>query len=362
MSHTMETTVRTAVLPEGIHFEDSRTRQHFYFAMSTMLDAGIPMTDALELLEQSTEDKSYKTFCHMALEKIEAGKIFAGTIKDFPNCFSRSDYRTIGAGERSGALAETLARLGETEEVRLQTRSRLRTAMIYPGFVVLIGSILLLAPAFIFGDISKVYADLGVKVPALLEQMLGLSRLFGTPWFWGLLLLGFGFFYSELQEERANARFRRFARRAWAKLPGFSRLYLIASNAQFCRSLSTQLGAGIPLDKAAEGALLAAGDSFFEEEARVIPAIHSGMDLTEALRESPVIFPIVTAFVECGESTGKLPESLEKAAEYLDVLFEQRLRVILDLIEPAILLLTGIMVGLLAVSTLLPLVQIVDTL
>lgn len=354
----LDATVKTYALAEATRFRKSTSRKYFYFTMSVMLDAGLNIVKALEILGRKDLDRSYQEFSEKALGKLMAGKVFAQTIDDFPFCFPKSDQRTIKAGENAGNLSETLASLAEVEESRIQIRRKLKTALIYPGFVVMVALLLLVAPALIFGDIKSVFLELGVDFPPLLEAILQVSRVCGTWQFWVCVGGLFFFFYQELQEERANAWFRKHARKAWTLVPGFSQLILLSSNAQFCRSLGAQIEVGVDLDKALRAALLAPADPLFEAQVdTILNTLHNGADLNTCLKDSDLFVPTVTAFVECGENTGELPKTLEAAAAYLDILFEARLRITLELVEPILLILTGLFVGGMAISTLLPLVQ-----
>lgn len=337
----------------------AQSRLRFYTTVGLMSTAGIAIHKAVEFVGETCEEPTLSEFCEKAVQRMDAGATLAFIVKQFPNCFPVSAYRAMRAGEMSGTLPEALLALARMEERRLMAQGRLRSALIYPGAVVMVSLVLVVAPAVVFGDIASVLADMGVQLPVYTRAVLRLSELSGSPWVWLFFLALAIFFYQELTEERANARFQRWVRLAWSRIPGFSHLITIWSNLHFCQSMALLTEVGIPLTEAVSVSLAVTNDPVMEKARdAVLTDLGNGMSLADSVKGSGLILPFVAAFIESGEEVGKLPESLRKAGSYLDTLFETKTQALLDLIQPVLLLATGAIVGAIAIGTLKPLSEL----
>jgi type IV pilus assembly protein PilC len=352
-------TVATIHLPDGMALKGSHSRLHFYTSVGLMTTAGIPVHQAVEFVGNSSPEATLREFCEKALARMDAGATLAFIVKQFPNCFPPSAYRSMRAGEMAGTLPDALLALARMEERRLVAHNRLRSALMYPGFVVLLALVLMIAPALLFGDVVVVLGELGVQVPGYTRAVLRASELAGSPWVWlGLVLLGL-FFYQELTEERAQARFQKWVRLAWSKVPGFSQLITLWSNLHFCQSLALLTEVGLPLTEAVSVSMSVSNDPIMEKARETVVAdITNGVSLADALRDSGLILPFVITFVQTGEESGELPESLRKAATYLDTVFQARTEALMELMQPVLLLATGLLVGAVAIGTLKPLSEL----
>ena len=355
----IDQTVQTVHLPDGMILKGRQSRLRFYTTVGLMSAAGIPVHKAVQFVANSCEEPTLAEFCEKAVRRMDAGSTLSFVAKQFPGCFPTSAYRAMRAGEMSGTLSEALLALSRMEERRLVAQGRIRAALIYPGAVLLVSLVLIVAPAFIVGDLSKVFAELGVQLPIYTRAVLRVSEIAGTPWVWvSCLLLGL-LFYHELTEERANARFQQSMRLAWSKMPGFSRLITIWSNIHFCQSLSLLMEVGIPITEALPVSLTASDDPVMDKARdTVLAEVRNGATLAEALQGSGLILPFVTAFIQSGEEAGTLPDNLRKASTYLDMLFQTETQALLDLIQPVLLLATGVIVGAVAIGTLKPLSEL----
>ena len=355
----IDQTVQTVHLPDGMILKGPQSRLRFYTTVGLMSAAGIPIHKAVEFVAATCEEPTLAEFCDKAVRRMDAGSTLSFVVKQFPGCFPLSTYRAMRAGEMSGTLPEALLALSRMEERRLVAQGRLRGALIYPAAILLVALVLIVAPALIFGDMVKVLAELGVQLPVYTRAVLRVSELAGSPWVWVVCLLMGALFYQELTEERANARFHRWLRLAWSKMPGFSHLVTIWSNIHFCQSLALLMEVGIPITEALPVSLTAADDPVMEKARDAVLAdVRNGATLAEALQGSGLILPFVAAFIQSGEEAGTLPENLRKAGAYLDTQLQTETQTILDLLQPILLLVTGLIVGAVAIGTLKPLSEL----
>lgn len=179
----VDQTVQTVHLPDGMVLKGAQSRLRFYTTVGLMSTAGIAIHKAIEFVGETCGEPTLSEFCEKAVQRMDAGATLAFIVKQFPNCFPVSAYRAMRAGEMSGTLPEALLALARMEERRLMAQGRLRSALIYPGAVVMVSLVLVVAPAVVFGDIASLLADMGVQLPVLQGRCCGCRSSLAHPGF-----------------------------------------------------------------------------------------------------------------------------------------------------------------------------------
>lgn len=335
---------------------------HLYESLAALLGAGVNLSEALDKLAgTSSEFPTLRKFCSEALEQISAGERLSNVLKQYPFGFSTWVVRVVRSGEETSKLDQAFIELAENERRQIQDRDQIRSALIYPGMVLIGAIVLLVAPSLIFGDLEALFLEFGLNLPGYVLFVFRLSKVASSSWLWLLVFVIAFVIHKRYSENQSQHDFMRTLRIFWSKVPGFSHLVKTSSNLYICRSLGTILNSGIQITKAVEYVFDVKDDPIMQAaKESVIDDLSAGETIADALRNSGLILPLPIALIEVGETTGQLPEMLAKAAEILELTLQTDTKALLDLIQPILLAISGGIVGLLAVGILKPISELIN--
>lgn len=308
-----------------------------------MLSAGIPILETVESILEDVKGNQRKIL-ETLRDDVIAGKRIHTTLVKFPRVFDRVTTNVIKAAEEAGTLDVTLKDLRENIRREIEFSDRIKAALIYPVFIIVVFfGVLTAIIFFVIPRIADVFGRLRVDLPLPTRILIFISNLFVKQGFIILgiaLVLGIGFFL--LLRFRRNAILNIFY-----SLPYISSLVQQIDLARFSRSLYLLLYSGIPITAALD---LASDVVIKKETAKVISAskemVLSGRNLSEGMRASKGKVPaIVIKLIEAGEKTGSLDKSMQEISEYFDYQVSNTLKTITALIEPVMLVIVGIVVG-----------------
>jgi general secretion pathway protein F len=271
-------------------------------------------------------------------------------------------YRAmVAAGESSGTLPEILERLANLLERQAQVRSKVLSTMAYPIILALVATFVVFAlMIFVVPKVVEQFQDIGQTLPLLTRVVIALSN-FLAAWWWALLLalvVGVLLFGRALKDEGLRMKFDRMLLR----LPLVGRLIRDLHAARMARTLATMVSSRLPL---LEGLRLTTGTVHNRvlraASADIAEAIRTGGSLSGALKRAGIFPPLLVYLAASGEASGRLDVMLERAADYLDREFDTFTATALALLEPAIIIVMGVVVALIVLSILLPILQL-DTL
>lgn len=325
--------------------------------LSTLVEAGIPLVSSLSaLIEQLNNPALKKTFTQVR-ERVREGSSFADALSLHPRVFSNLLIGMVRSGEMSGTLALTLTRWADFSEQQVALRDRIRAALTYPIFMLIIGlGVLFFLLTFVVPSVTKIFSDLGRALPLPTQILIGLSGFLSRFW-WALLagILLFVFWLRKIWRSESGAL-------AWDRLKlrlslagGFYRKLAIS---RWARTLGTLLSGGLPLLQAMGTSQEVAGNRLIAqalEKAR--ENVREGAEMASSLRKSGFFPAVVLEMVAVGEKSGSLGKMLEKVAESMESEVESDLRVLISLLEPVMILLMGVGVGFIALSILLPILE-----
>lgn len=327
--------------------------------LATLLKAGVPLLQAFEVMGRSGGDESLGKLLTRLKQDVAAGMGLADALQRQPGWFDRLYCNLVRVGEQSGTLDGQLEQLADMLEQRQALQRRVRKAMLYPALLLLTGlgvsALLLLevVPRF-----EGLFASFGKALPAFTQWVIDLSTGFGLhgPWLVVvLLLLGVG--VRQLYRRHAGARLW-ISRRALA-IPVLGRLLGHAAMARFARSLGTAYAAGVPLLDALGTVAAASGASVHEQAIlRLRQGMANGQGLHQAMAGERLFAPLLVQLTMIGESSGTLDQMLGKAASHYEEQVSQALDQLTGLLEPAIVLILGLLVGGLVVAMYLPIFQL----
>jgi type IV pilus assembly protein PilC len=321
---------------------------------STMIDAGLPIIQCMEILYTQQGNKTFKRMIKEVKEKVEGGATLAEALKRFPKHFDSLFVNMIAAGEAGGILDAILRRLAAYMEKTAKLKSQVKGAMTYP-IVTLIIAILVLGVILIFviPVFEEMFADFGGELPVPTKIVVAASELVKSKVLYiivGLFIFGFAFrkFYAtEKGQDMVDA--------AMLKIPVFGELLRKVAVAKFTRTMGTMLASGVAILEALDIVAKTAGNRSVEKAIYdVRSGIAEGRTMADPLQESGVFPAMVCQMISVGESTGALDAMLEKIADFYDEEVDQAVENLTALIEPFMLVFLGTTIGGLVVAMYLP--------
>lgn len=327
--------------------------------LATLLKAGVPLLQAFEVMGRSGCSTGQATLLDKLKRDVASGLGLADALQRHPAWFDGLYCNLIRVGEQSGTLDRQLEQLAGMLEQRQLLRKRVRKAMLYPLLLLLTGlgvsAILLLE---VIPRFESLFAGFDAALPAFTQWVIDLSTGLGR--YAPLLLItavGLGFAFARLYQRHAPARLWITAQAL--RLPVFGRLLSQAALARFARTLATSYAAGVPMLDALVTVAKACGDDLHEQAVqRLRQGMANGQALNQAMANEPLFPPLLVQLTAIGESSGTLDQMLAKSASHYEEQVSQALDQLTSLLEPAIVLILGLLVGGLVVAMYLPIFQL----
>ncbi|MGA8532021.1 MAG: type II secretion system F family protein, partial [Acidobacteriaceae bacterium] len=319
----------------------------------TLIKAGLPILGSLEMLAKGQKNPNFSAQLQNVSARVRTGEPISAAFEaqgGFPLMYTT----TLLAGERAGNLEEVLGRYLSFQRISLAFRKKLQASLIYPALLItLVFGMFVFLVTFVVPQFAKLYAQIGTKLPTITLMMLALGKgtqhyiLYILPL---LALIVFGVW----RWSRSDAGAERIDRIRIA-LPLFGKIWLKYQVAMFARTLSTLLSGGIPLVPSLETAARSItskriGKAVFTSVTRV----REGQGLAKSLEATRVFPELSVEMIEVGESTGALPQMLNSVAEFFEEDVQTALTAALALIEPAILIVMGVVVVVILIALYLP--------
>ncbi len=326
--------------------------------LSSMLDAGIPVTRALHTLSKQVTNPGFGKAISQIAGNVEGGMNLTESLEGHPHIFSKLYIGMVESGETGGSLQESLHAVSEQLAKDKKLRDDIKSATFYPMGVGIFALLLLIGMLFFLVPVFVGFFPPGAELPLITTIIISVSdslQAYWYIWFSVVFVIIFGIrFY--LNSEGGQRNFDRIKFR----LPAFGPLLEKAVLARFSRTLSTLISGGIPIMQALESAGRAAGNILVEEAVNnTAQQISEGKSIAEPLEESGVFPPMITHMIAVGEETGRLPELLNRIASFLEEEVEVLSKGLTSMIEPLMLIVVGVVVGVMLVSLYLPIFTII---
>lgn len=326
--------------------------------LATMVDAGLPLLQALQTLADQTENPSLKIVLEEVVASIEQGATLSEAISAHPRVFTSLFVNMVRAGEASGTLAEILDRIASYMEASLALKRKVKSAMVYPIIVlsmaIIITTILLLKVIPVFGEI---YKGFGAALPLPTQMLLDLSEFLRTyfPFAVGGLIVGVIMLKKYVKTEAGRLRLDKFK----FNMPIFGPIFRKVAVSRFSRTLSVLVKSGVPILSALDIVSRTAGNKLVEGAVNdAIEEIKRGECIAEPLAASEVFPPMVTKMIAVGEESGKLEVMLSKIADFYDSQVDAAVSGLTSLIEPLLIAFLGIVVGGIVICMFLPIFKL----
>jgi type IV pilus assembly protein PilC len=326
--------------------------------LATMIDAGIPLVQALRILGEQIDNKSLKSVVQIMSQDIDAGMSFSDSLAKHPNVFSELFINMARAGEASGMLDEVLDRLATYLEKTAALARKIKSSLLYPTIVIcmaiLITGVLLIkvVPTF-----KGIFDMLGGELPLPTRILIGVSdvlRKYFLVCIGFLIAMGFMFKrYVSTEKGRYNFDAQEL------KIPVVGSLFRKVALAKFSRTLSTLIKSGVSVLNALEIVSKTAGNRVIEKvimECRT--AVRDGEQVAKPLAKSGVFPPMVCRMISVGEQTGQLEKMLTKIADFYDEQVDATVSALTSMIDPIVIGFLGIIVGGIVMALFLPIFKI----
>jgi type IV pilus assembly protein PilC len=329
--------------------------------LSAMVGAGVPLLRSLTSLEKHAEDQVMKRILGSIIKNVEGGMSLGDALAKHPDTFNNIYVNMVRAGEAAGILEDILKRLAFQLEKSTAIRKKIRSAMAYPLVLVAITVIAFFGlMLFVIPQIGKILTDLGgpdAELPGITLFMLGLSHIITTYWY--LIIPGIGALIFAVSRYIKTPRGKKQFHTLLLKLPGINTIIKKIAIARFARTFSALMGAGVAVLESLAVTSRAVGNVLYEEALKSAAIeVKNGKSLSSIIEQNELFPAIVGQMLAVGEETGQTDTVLIKVADFYEEEVDLAIESISSVIEPAMIVIMGAMVGLIAASVMTPIAEL----
>jgi len=322
--------------------------------LSTMISAGLPLTDALVILERQTKNQQFARDISEIVADVSGGSALSQALAKHPKTFDVVYIKLVEAGETGGVLDKVLAKLSDTLERDREFKSKTKGAFIYPVIVVIVMLLVMFVMmVFVVPRLTSLYDEIGAKLPLPTRILIALSNLLRNFWWLLAILIALGSWGLKYfsKTERGAEVMSQFV----LHIPIWGKIRKTLILATFTRTLGLLIAAGIPIIVALKVvAGLLQNPTYKDGIDFAIERVERGSPLYQPLSANPVFPPIIGQMLRVGEETGKMDEVLQRLSVYFENESEHSIRNLTTALEPIILVILGLGVGVLVLSIILP--------
>ena len=326
--------------------------------IATLVRSGSPLADVLATTAQQTEKPRIKSILLAVRSRVVEGHSLADSLAEFPSVFPSLYRATVSAGEQSGHLDAVLERLADYTEARQALSQQVSMALFYPAILILMAiMVLAVLMGYVVPQVVQVFQNTGQELPILTRILIMLSdwvRAYGIIAF-VVIILAIAALFRALKKEAFRARFDRQVLR----LPLIGKLARGLNTARFSRTLSILAGSGVPILQAMDIASQVIPNIPMRRAVEVATdRVREGSTISNSLQKSALFPPMTVHLIASGESSGKLEEMLERAAEHQEKETSATISMVLNLFEPILIVVMGGIVLTIVIAILLPIFEL----
>jgi len=327
---------------------------------ATMIDAGLPLVQALDILSTQVENKTLAKALTVIKSDVESGSTYADALRKHPKVFTDLYANMVAAGESGGILDTILNRLANYIEKSMKLKKKVKGAMIYPIVVSTIAvGVIAIIMVFVVPTFSKMFATMGGTLPLPTLFVMKMSNFLAGIGGLVLLMLIIASGVAFVQT-RKTEKGRALTDAVFLKLPIFGILLRKVAVAKFTRTLGTLVSSGVPILDGLEITAKTAGNKVIEYAVMEIrQAVSEGKTIAEPLMKSGVFPPMVNHMISVGESTGALDAMLSKIADFYDDEVDNAVSNLTSMMEPMLMVFLGGAVGFIVIAMYLPIFKLI---
>ncbi|HHW95891.1 MAG: type II secretion system F family protein [Myxococcota bacterium] len=341
----------------------TKTLVVFTRQLSTMIDAGLPLVQCLDILASQEPDRDFQEVIYGVKAQVEQGSTLAESLKKYPKVFDTLFVSLVAAGEVGGILDTILNRLAQYVEKSMKTKQKVASALKYPAFVLIAaGGIMVVMLWKVIPSFAGMFQSVGNReLPAMTQLVVNMSNTFidRLPW---ITLISVALVVAFIMFKRSKFG-GRLLDLMLLKLPVFGTLVRKAAIARFTRTLGTLVSAGVPILDGLEVVANSAGNKIIEEGVMFVRSkVAEGKNIAGPLEETKIFPKMVVQMIGVGEQTGAMDVMLSKIADFYDDEVDASVDAITSLIEPMMMIVIGGMVGFVLIAMYLPIFGMADNL
>jgi len=325
--------------------------------LSVLISGGVSLDRSLKVIGEQSTNTQVKEHSLILASRIEEGFSFTESLKEFPQSFDRLYISLVSAGERAGDMSGILEKTASYLERRSKIQREITGALVYPAVLICLAFIIVgLMLIFVVPSIVSQFENLNQELPLLTRLLIGLSEFLSGPAIW--LLTALIFLSIVLFKLFGSKKIYSVIDAYLLKIPILKGFLINANLARFISSLSILRNNDIPIVRAIEISTATVSNSHLRknlEESLI--KVTEGDSLANSLTNVVEVPPLVTQMIDSGERSGELDSMLSKAADFLDLEFQQSTKIVMNLLEPMIVLIMGGIVAGIVIAVLLPLIQ-----
>ena len=327
---------------------------------STMINAGLPLVQALGILAEQSENPNLREVTKQVVFDVESGNTVADALRKHPNAFSDLYVNMVAAGEAGGILDTILMRLAVFMEKNDALVRKVKGAMIYPGVITTVaGGAITVLLIFVIPTFQKMFKEAGIPLPMPTRFVIALSQALQSYW-WAVLIVA-GAAVMSLKKYYATDQGKLVIDRMMLKAPVLGDVLRKSAVSRFTRTLGTLIASGVSILDGLEITAKTSGNRVIQDaimESRA--SIAGGETISAPLKKSQVFPAMVISMINVGEQTGGLDEMLTKIADFYDEEVDAAVSGLLALMEPVMIVVLGVVVGGMVVAMYLPIFDMVN--
>ncbi len=341
----------------------TKTLVVFTRQLSTMIDAGLPLVQCLEILASQEPDSDFQQVIYGVKAQVEQGSTLADALKKYPKVFDTLFVSLVAAGEVGGILDTILTRLAQYVEKSMKMKQKVASALKYPSFVLIAaGGIMVVMLWKVIPSFAGMFQSVGNReLPFLTQLVVDMSNNFidNLPW---ITLIAIAITAAFIMFKRSPFG-ERFLDLVLLKMPVLGSLVRKAAIARFTRTLGTLVSSGVPILDGLEVVAKSAGNKIIEEGVMYVRAkVAEGKNIAGPLDETKIFPKMVVQMIGVGEQTGAMDVMLSKIADFYDDEVDASVDALTSLIEPVMMIVIGGMVGFVLIAMYLPIFSMADNL
>ncbi|HEX6598016.1 MAG TPA: type II secretion system F family protein [Gemmatimonadaceae bacterium] len=327
---------------------------------STMINAGLPLVQALDILAKQSENKALKEVTLAVVFDVESGHTVADALRKHPKAFTELYVNMVAAGEAGGILDTILMRLATFMEKNDALVRKVKGAMIYPGVIMSVAAIaIVVLLIFVIPTFEKMFASVGLALPLPTRVVIGMSQF--LQHYWWAMIVGVVVAIQAYKKYYATPDGKLVIDRLMLKAPVLGDVLRKSSVSRFTRTLGTLIGSGVSILDGLEITAKTSGNRVIQDaimESRA--SIAGGETISAPLQKSQVFPPMVISMIAVGEQTGGLDEMLSKIADFYDEEVDAAVSGLLAMMEPLMIVFLGVVVGGMVVAMYLPIFDMIN--
>jgi type IV pilus assembly protein PilC len=323
--------------------------------LSTLINAGLPLSQALRNVGDQTNNKTFKSIISQIIVDVEGGKPLSQSLAKRPDVFNKVFISLVSAGEASGTLDKELERIAVQQEKDADTISKVRGAMIYPSVVmVVMFGVITFMIIKVIPQIQLLYTSFpGHQLPILTRILIDFSKIFKKFW-WLIIVLVVVLGLASVRWFKTSTGSRVLDSFKF-NAPPFKELFRKIYMARFCRTTASLIGAGVPLLQVLQIASETVSNYYVSRSiTKAAEKVKGGKSLGDVLTGDPYFLPLVPSMLKIGEKSGTVEDMMTKCAEYYEAEIENIIKGLSSIIEPILMVILGVVAIIIVIAILYP--------